>query len=166
MELPSISVTISGNAVAWYGAILATVGTLVQLLNFLRDRKVVKISYQTNLKMAGGQSVIYGPDLYVLVKVVNTGRRPVTISTVGALYRDGTGAIFPDTRPLMPTEIKEGQAIQVIIKQEGIGFEKMAFIEATDAAGTNFRLGVAPVWRRALWAIWRPRSPQISPEVA
>ena len=153
---PSLfTLTISAGAVAWYGAILATVGTFVQLLNFLRDRKSVMIKLKRDMEMLGEGLGPYVGKTIALVTVVNVGRRPLTISTIGLQYDDGVGAIFTDTRPLVPSEIREGQSIQALFDEAGVRFDRILWYEASDVSGTSFRLNIASPFKRFKWRIRR-----------
>src|SRR4051812_37299306 len=119
-----LTLTISADKVAWYGAVVATLGTIVQVLNFLRDKKSAKVTYQTNLQIGDGR-ILYEPGLYLRVKVVNVGRRPFTLSYVGLQYDNGIGVAFGNSTPALPCELREGQSLTVLTKQDGIHIEKI-----------------------------------------
>ena len=71
---------ISASAVAWYGAIVATIGILVSLYNVLRDRARIKIKYQEDMQIIGPQTVYDSNKTYFNITVINKGRRPVNIT--------------------------------------------------------------------------------------
>ena len=71
---------ISASAVAWYGAIVATIGILVSLYSVLRDRAKIKIKYQKDMQIIGPQTVYDPNKTYFNITVINKGRRPVNIT--------------------------------------------------------------------------------------
>lgn len=82
MLAPSFQINVSGSMLAAYAAVVSTITGAVQLLNFLRDRTRVKVSVRRNMQIIGDPR--YEGKTLTLVYVVNSGRRPVTITTVGA----------------------------------------------------------------------------------
>ena len=63
------------------GATFGTGGLVLGILNYLRDRPVVKVLLQWNMEMIGGD-VREGESECGVVTVTNAGRRPVYISHV------------------------------------------------------------------------------------
>ena len=53
MAQPHFTLTITASAVAWYAAILSTVGTTLQLAHYFRDRIRLKIKYRKNMEIFG-----------------------------------------------------------------------------------------------------------------
>lgn len=83
--------------------------------------------------------------------VSNTGRRPVTITGVGAynLYPRDPFVLF-DTRPVCPCELTEGKQLTAIIDQQGLDTSAIESWEAYTATGKTFRCSVIP-WYRRWW---------------
>ncbi len=59
---------ISTNAVAWYAEIIATIGAIISVLNFFRDRARVVIKYQKDMIIHGQQSVYKKDKTYFVIK--------------------------------------------------------------------------------------------------
>lgn len=116
-------------AVAVYGAVLSTV-------TYLRDRVKVKLYITKNLRQITcavkiGDAIVADPRYQIwlesnsvsqakppgesggttgiLVRVINVGRRPVTITSIGAagLYPN-SDLLSPTAQPPLPCEITEG----------------------------------------------------------
>ena len=63
---------------------------------------------------------------FVIVTAVNAGRRPVTITTIGA-YRLHPRKAFvcADTRPRNPYELTEGKQMMAMLDQSGLDLESI-----------------------------------------
>lgn len=143
------TLTITANAVAWYAAIVATVSAALQLANYLRDRVKIKISFRRDMEIMGDP--VRARMTFTIVRVVNTGRRPLTITNIGLKYLQGKGAIFVDTIPPLPHVLNEGQQMQAFVDQNSLRFDDIRSFEAYDAAEREFRINFAPWHRRAFW---------------
>jgi hypothetical protein len=82
MILSEISITISAEAVAWYGAIVATTGAIVAGYNIWRDRTNLRVSAKANIKIADSFDNYSADKTYILIEVANTGRRPIHLRTL------------------------------------------------------------------------------------
>ncbi|MFZ0481601.1 MAG: hypothetical protein WAL71_20845 [Terriglobales bacterium] len=159
MSVPTFHVSISGNVVALYAAVLSTITAAVQIMNFLRDRREIKISVSHRMKMYGDPR--YENKLLTMVRVSNTGRRPVTILSIGASQLAPLDSfVLMDTRPALPCELTEGKYFNAIAELVDIDTSKIARWEVGDAAGNLYQLPVASWWerfqsRRRRKRIWR-----------
>jgi hypothetical protein len=152
---PTFHVTISGSVVAVYAAVVSTITGVAQLSNFLRDRAKIKVSVRHNMEIVGDPR--YQGKTLTIVRVVNSGRRPVTITTVGAqCLFPHNHFVLPDCNPPLPHELTEGKHLVAIMGPSNLDFSTLAFWEASDAIGRDYRLNVAPWHARALSRIrWR-----------
>lgn len=80
MATPEFSIEISANAVAWYGAVVATISASVGFYNVWKDRSRVKIKYRTGMYLVGDDSLYKNREKHISISVVNTGTRPINIS--------------------------------------------------------------------------------------
>jgi len=133
--------------VAIYAALVSTVIGIVQLLNFLRDRDKIKVTVRRDMRIFNDPR--YENMTLTILRVANAGRRPVTITSVGA------ECLFPndhwvctDTNPALPHEIDEGQYLLAQIDQTGLNFSIIQSWFAHDALGRTHRLDVAPWYKR------------------
>ncbi len=104
--MPELSITISANTVAWYAAIVATVSASVTILNYLSDRRKLKVSASHGLITGTGDW-----SAKVILTAANTGKRPVTIQGVGFTFYDKSDLILTTTPNLnLPKTVKEGDS--------------------------------------------------------
>lgn len=93
-------ITISGNAVAWYGAIVGTVGILISMLSagtsvyaVRRDRVKLKLSVMANMIATSpplpGKNTL-GP--FIVINAANIGRRPIHLTILPWFSLHGTSA--------------------------------------------------------------------------
>ncbi len=149
MTIPTFHLSISGSVVAAYAAVVSTITGTVQVFNYFRDRAHIIIRVQHDMEMMGDPRY-QGMSLTVMY-VVNAGRRPITVTGVGA-YR-----LFPqkpfvitDTRPQCPCELTEGKQQTIIIDQDGLDLSIMESWEAYTSTGKTYRLAVVP-WYSRRW---------------
>jgi peptidoglycan/LPS O-acetylase OafA/YrhL len=121
MPVPNLHVTISGSVVAVYAAVVSTITGSVQLWHFFRDRARIKLTVQRNMEIVGDPR--YARKSLTIVRVANQGRRPVTITTVGAynLFPDNP-FIIPECNPALPHELTEGKSLMAIIPSCDLDF--------------------------------------------
>lgn len=74
MPFPDITIQISATAVAWYGAVIATIAAAVSVYNAWRDRSHVVLEFGKNYRRPETWETPY-----FFVSVINRGRRPVRI---------------------------------------------------------------------------------------
>ena len=93
----------------------------------------------------------YAKMTLTMMTVVNAGRRPITITGVGA-YRlfPQKPFVIPDTRPNCPCELTEGKQMQAIIDEKGVDLSVMESWEAYTSTGGTYRLAVVP-WYKRCW---------------
>jgi len=143
MVAPTFHITISGSVLALYAAVVSTVTGTVQLWNFFRDRARIKVTVRHNMQIVGGDPR-YDDKTLTIVYVTNSGRRPVTINTVGAarLYPH-THIVIPDCNPALPHELTEGKNLTAIIPPCDLDFSTIDFWQAGDAVGRTYQLQIA-----------------------
>ena len=112
-----------------------------------RDRANIKIRVQTNMETIGDPRT--DGMIFTIVNVSNAGRRPVTITTVGA-YRlyPRLAFIAPDTRPAIPHELTEGKQLMAMVDQTDLDHSVIEYWLVTDATGREYRLNIAPWYKR------------------
>lgn len=87
--MDTLSITVTAEGVAWYGAILSTITLIVGLIQHFRDSAVIKVK--------ASEGFIYpnpapGFEKVFNLEAVNTRRRPVTL--VGCGFQMKTGSIL------------------------------------------------------------------------
>lgn len=126
---PSVSV------VAWYAAVVSTMGFLLALYVALRDRPRLRIFVQPNMLSLGNP--LYDENkLYVVVTVANVGRRPLTISLVGFTQRGKRGdIILTDSTREAPKEVLEGKSAAYRAEQALLPLGHLKRVIVRDSAG-------------------------------
>ncbi len=155
MPALSFHIAFSGSAIAAYAAVVATSTAAVQIFNYLRDRARIKLEVRRNMQFIGDSR--FGGQSLTLVSVANHGRRPVTITTVGALrLYPHDHIVIPQSRPALPYELTEGKSLIAIIPPCDLDFTAIDMWEAYDAVGHRYVLRVAPWYVRVLSNLrWR-----------
>ncbi len=91
-----ITISITADAVAWYGAIVATLGAVKVIYDMWGDKGRLDISFQRDMFIAGE----YDED-QVLIRVVNKSKRPTQLTHVGMrFYKDWDKALLFVNEPL------------------------------------------------------------------
>lgn len=153
--MPSIfHISVSGTVLAIYGAVLSTTTAVVQVVSFVRDKANIKVTYKRNMVADDPR---YAGMVLTILKVVNVGKRPVTITYMGAtrLYPH-QGFICTDIVPRFPVELAEGQYAAAKINEADLDFEQMESFEVWDAVGREFRCNIAPLHKR-IWSRFKRR---------
>src|SRR5437016_2143741 len=141
--------------VALYAAVLSTITGAVQLWNFFCDRARIKIFVRHNRRLLNDPR--YQGKTLTIVRVVNAGRRPVTISTVGAeSLHPHNHFVIRDCQPPLPYELTEGKNLIAILPPCDIDFSTIDFWQASDAVGRAYKLRVSSCYAHVLSkAKWR-----------
>jgi hypothetical protein len=147
------TLTITASAVAWYAAIVSTVGGIIQVMNYLRDRVKIKIAIRRNMAWTGDP--FRAGKTFTVVIVTNAGRRPVTITQIGEMHLDGSADVYLDIVPPVPCELTEGKYAMANVDQATIRSVDIRHFYACDATGRYHKLKYASLRRRIIWAARR-----------
>lgn len=159
MSIPTFHFSVSGSVLALYGAVLSTITATAQIIAHLRDRASIRIRVQKDMQTVGDPRT--DGMTFTIVNVSNAGRRPLTITTIGA-YRlyPRLAFVCPNTRPQLPHELTEGKQVMAMIDQKDLDHSAVECWLVGDATGREYRLNVAPWYRRWLSARRRRRKAQ------
>ena len=131
-----LSINISADAVAWYGAILATITAAKTTYDWWTSRARLKITWQFDMQMQGEQ------DTFFIVNVVNRGERPVKITHVAVkLYGQKEIALLGHsfTNPEQRILTDERPATLYPTIQGRISPQSLWFVVVYDARGKEYR---------------------------
>jgi hypothetical protein len=148
-----IQIQITASSVAWYGAIVATSTAIIQGVLVFRDRKRVKVKIDKNIRIIGPLgSYPYkeGVD-YAVIRIINTGRRKVTIENAGAKLLDGQILQPVDILKIGQVTLEEGNKHDIFVEQEKLDFSKIAYFYAKDTTGVIYKKIIAGLPRRIFW---------------
>jgi hypothetical protein len=129
MPQPHFTLTITATAVGWYAAIVSTLSSSVQFANYLRDRVHVGVKVQKNMQTVN-DPVHEGMTL-TMVKVTNSGRRPVTITNVGLMYLDDR------TFPIFPANLPRANTSRPLLTRKSCASTRFGILSHTMRLGVN-----------------------------
>lgn len=137
-----IKIEISANAVAWYGAIVASLSVIFSAYQIWRDSSRIKISLETGLNFYNAAPFYKENIEYIGVSVVNKGRRPIKIT-------HATFLVLGDEKKLLLTDSFADHRKQVITEDEPktqffieaslVDLGKIWCIVVTDGAGRDYK---------------------------
>lgn len=149
--MPDINISISANSVAWYAAIVATISALIAVLNYLNDKRRLKVSISRGFLTGVGDD-----STKLFLKAANIGKRPVTVNGVGFNLKGKTDITLMHTPMLnLPYTIKEGNSCQTWIeheeflmqlKQDGDTIQDITHIWFRDSTGKIYKKRAKLKW--------------------
>ena len=147
MKFPLI-LTISAEAVAWYAGIVATLSLVVNILKYLRDRANIKVKWKKDIRIVGESVYHYKKDKnYIAIKVMNMGKRPITIVNVGYITKgkDKPNAILTDSFTVgkVNFELKEGKSQSYYLEQDIVDLSKIKYFVVVDATDREYKARVS-----------------------
>lgn len=103
---------------AIWGAVLSTILALIRIVEFLKDRPEVKVWVSGGFKIYPPIGEYANMDL-IHISVVNTGRRPITISGAGLVYPRGTAHRYTIAQDsIQNVELTEGRTHSYFIDEK------------------------------------------------
>jgi hypothetical protein len=127
--------------IAVYGAALSTFTVIRQ---WKQDKPKVKVSVRKNMQIMGDPR--YHNVTVTVITVTNCGKRPVTITTLGAhgLHPHKSFATI-DSQPQLPVELTQGKYLQTFWPQNDLDFSHIDRWCARDSHDRSYCL------REASW---------------
>jgi hypothetical protein len=118
------------NAVAWYGAIVATGSLLLGYLNYRRERTVLRVTADTNMLSTAWD----GP--MIVIRVANIGRRTVHLAGLPYLTAKGMKGGYVIEGEWNPSnKVDEGQSAVFLCEQTGLDLGSLRRVVVKDEAG-------------------------------
>ena len=144
-------ITISANAVAWYGAIVGTLGILIAMLSAAtsivavrRDRVKLKLTVQPNMITASPVLGINTTGPFIIITAANVGRRPIHLTAFPWFSQHGTTQsllIKGDWQP--SSELAENKSATFLAIQDKLDLSKLKAIHVKDETGRLWSQKVA-----------------------
>lgn len=152
------NIEISATAVAWYGAIVATISVAVALFNYLRDRAKIKIKYRKNMKMIGAYGPYNPSKIYFNITVINKGRRPINITKAALrdlnLDKKKKFNLLSDSFFAARNQVltEQNPTTDFFVEQDLIDFSGIWYIVVYGGAGQRYKkyFHIFPTF----WRIW------------
>lgn len=113
MALPEINITISAATVAWYAAIISTASVIIAILNYLGDKRRLRVSASHGFLTGVGDDATK-----VILTAANVGKRPVTVQGVGFLFNDGSLILMNTPNLRLPKTVEQGESCSTWINHD------------------------------------------------
>jgi hypothetical protein len=126
--------------VAAYGAVLATLVFLWDIVKYQRDKP--------RLRVEANRRVLVGPksELKIGIDMINSGKRSVTIVASGfKLDTENQENIATVYDINLPTEIREGQRHTSFVNPDTVDTSKILYAWARDATGREYHSKKRPL---------------------
>lgn len=135
------------NPVAWYGAIVATISVILNVLKYLKDRPQIRIKFQKDMKIF--DSPLYNRNkTYLVITVINTGRRPIKITNAGTRVYMGEKKfmVFSDSFTIPGERILTEASPSTVfcVDQNLVDLENIEYFFAEDAIGRIYKKFLSP----------------------
>lgn len=136
-----MQITISAEAVAWYGAIVATTSAILGAISVFRDRAKIRVSATPDMKIVQSVGDYSKDSSYILIEVANVGRRTVHLRELPYLTLKGekrTSLIVKG--PWQPSSIlAEGESATMLGRQQDVDLSQIRRVIVTDATGRRWK---------------------------
>jgi len=133
--MTGIALNITAPSVAWYGAVVATLSGIKALSDILNDRGRLKISFQTDMMIAGDSEA---NDEHIAIRVTNKSKRPAKITHVGLRTLPSWNHALLFAGEASRTLTEEDPATIYIQPQRSIDLEHLWFVYVIDARGKEY----------------------------
>lgn len=149
-------IQIKTNWVSVYGAVFGTIGLILSLLNYFRDRAKIKIKFRKGWVFIGSVAPYKNNTPYDNIKVINFGRRPISIEKAGARIeknKKGKYIIISDNFVSFKNKIltELNPAVDFYYESSTLNHEKIYYLIVYDATGRKYIKWIHPVkyfWRK------------------
>lgn len=130
-----------GTIVAWWGAVLGTVGTAIHVWNFWRDRPRVKVSVKTDMRLTTPNPFSVDPNEdFIVITASNMGKHPVYLSKAWVTLRTSPKSFLLGGPTNFKTEkLEPGLSRDFIGKESGIDVGNLKEAWVCDAVNHTFK---------------------------
>ncbi len=135
------------------GAITGIGSLVIALLNYRRDRPRIRVSFGLNSKVIGHPAYDPAKD-YIVVRIVNHGRREVQINRVDALLYEGGGYLIRDSGGSVLSEANPETV--VLVERTKLDLREVSCFRVLTGADQEYRCYVHNLPKRLL-RFWQHR---------
>lgn len=138
-----MNISISADAVAWYGAILATATAIAGGFAIWRDRGRLKVSVRPNVRFTESFGHYSKDRRYMAIEAVNAGRRPMKINFPHFKLKGKSGWLCVNG-PWQPNDyLAEGEVATIysddMQEQYGDSLSQIKYVMVKDATGRTWK---------------------------
>jgi hypothetical protein len=135
-----LNLTITGEAVAWWGAITGTVALTVNVYLAWRDSARLRIVVAPGMRLMSPLAGYPADKSYISVDVANRGRRPITVTKAWfVLARSQNKGLIIDSVRGGPKELSEGQGTSWLAREDSLGPAIIKGIVVEDQTGRRWK---------------------------
>jgi hypothetical protein len=128
---------------AVYGAVVSTVAIIMNVATYIKDRAHVVVEAGHHALMSSKAAA-----LKLGIKVINKGRRPVTIEGCGFTLDTGSGEnLLSVLDPNLPKPLGEGESLTTYADPSEVQANKVVFAWARDTGGRVYKSKSKPFRR-------------------
>jgi hypothetical protein len=147
MATSTVSIEISANSVAWYGAIIATISLGLNIYKIWKDRPHLKITIRKDYEIVGfddsNKEVNLEPrKSFWLLSIANVSKYKLTIDQIGVEWKDKKGGaiVVKDYNgPIQTFALAPYTSRQFIFSEELLPLNKIKNVWIKDATGKIWR---------------------------
>jgi hypothetical protein len=137
----TVTVTISAGSVAWYAAIVSTCLLIIQILTYLENKVSVKLECKSGYRIFNARPPYKEDTDYIVITVVNMGKRPVTVKNVGIVMKNkkDKNMLLSDALLGGSRKITDGESTDYLIEEKSVDLNKIKYFVAYDSTGKGYR---------------------------
>lgn len=140
---------IGGILVAWWGAILGTLGTGLSIWNFWRDRPRIKVSVAKDILLPENDMTNNSKEKFIMITAANVGRHPVHLYNAYFTLRTSTKSlILAGPRNFSTRIVEPGLKSDFPAIQSKCDLSDLSEAYVVDAVERKFKCKVPRSWRK------------------
>lgn len=150
-----MTIVISADAIAWYGAVVATFSGIFSVYEIIRDRAKLKIKYSRNTQILN-YPAYDSTKKYLTISVVNRGRRPIRIGSVSLkIFGNSHFTVLNDSLLNLRNKIltEENPETCFFIEENILVFDDVIYISVYDGVGKEYKKYTRLL--PSFWVMWQ-----------
>ena len=140
---------IGGILVAWWGAILGTLGTGLSIWNFWRDRPRIKVSVAKDILLSENDMTNNSKEKFIMITAANVGRYPVHLYKAYFTLRTSTKSLLLGGPRNFSTRVVEpGLKSDFPAIQSKLDLSDLKEDHVVDAIDRKFKCKIPRSWQK------------------
>jgi hypothetical protein len=135
-------IQIKTNWVAIYGAIVGTISIIFVILHYFRDRSKITIKTDICFIIDGEPYGYKDKTEYISIEIINSGRRPVKIKSVGGkIIGQKNQIIFTDSLVGKQNKLidENNPSVNFLTEKKELAVNNFYYFEAIDQTGKRYK---------------------------
>ena len=130
-----------GMLVAWWGAILGTIGSALSMWNLWRDRPQIKVSVKKDIRLTNNLE-----KNFILITAANIGKYPVYLSKAYFTLRTSSQSLLLTGQKT--GKLEPGLSQDFICVQDKLNLNDLKEAIVRDAVGRKFKCKIPCSWQK------------------